>query len=201
MKSVTDGSWGSTFGSALHLCGKDLKGSIVGIVGLGRIGLAVSQRIIPFGIKKVLYSGSSAKPYAKDIGAEFVPFKELLAQSDFVIACCSINKANHKLFNEDAFKAMKPSAILINTSRGILIDQEALYTALKTGQIYAAGLDVTSPEPLPVDHPLHTLPNCTIIPHLGSASVNTRLSMVDLTVRNILAGLRGETLPSPVPTP
>lgn len=198
MQTVVDGSWGSTFGSALHLCGKELKGSTVGIVGLGRIGFAIAKRLVGFQVDKLLYCGSSAKPYASEVGAEFVPFTDLLARSDFVIACCSINPSNHKLFNKEAFKAMKSSAIFINTSRGILVDQEALYSALTSGEIYAAGLDVTSPEPLPTDHPLISLPNCTVIPHLGSASVTTRLAMVDLTARNVLAGLKGEKLPSPV---
>lgn len=200
MKSVTDGSWGSTFGSALYLCGKDLKNSIVGIVGLGRIGFAVAKRLKGFDVSKIVYCGSSPKPYASDIGAEFLPFSELLEKSDFVIACCSINQNNRNLFNKDAFQKMKSSAIFVNTSRGVLVNQEDLYTALTTGQINAAGLDVTSPEPLPTDHPLLSLPNCTVIPHLGSASVNTRLAMVELTARNVLAGLKGEPLPAQVPT-
>lgn len=199
MRATVDGTWGTSFCSGMYLCGKDLKNSTVGIVGLGRIGFAVARRMRVFDISQLLYCGSAPKDYASEIGATFVGFNELLAKSDFVIACCSINPSNHKLFNAAAFKAMKTSAIFINTTRGILVDQEALYTALTSGEIYAAGLDVTTPEPLPTDHPLLSLPNCTIVPHLGSASVTTRRAMAELSARNVLAGLKGEKLITPVP--
>lgn len=199
MADVVNGKWGSTWNNSLYLCGKDIKGSTVGIVGLGRIGLGVAKRLRPFGISRLLYCGRSERDCASEVGAEYVAFDDLLKQSDFVIACCSMNPSNHKLFNVDAFKKMKSSAILVNVSRGILIDQDALYDALRTGEIHAAGLDVTTPEPLPVNHPLLTLPNCTVLPHLGSASVNARNAMADLTASNILAGLKGESLPAPVP--
>lgn len=201
MAAVMQGGWGSTWSNSLYLCGKDLKGSTIGIVGLGRIGLAVAKRLVPFGIARFLYCGRSPKDYASEVCAEFSTFDNLLAESDFVIACCSINPSNHKLFNAEAFKKMKSSAILINTSRGILVDQDALYDALRSGELHAAGLDVTTPEPLPIDHPLLTLPNCTVLPHLGSASVVARNAMADLTARNIIAGLKGESLEAHVPLP
>ncbi|XP_053400489.1 glyoxylate reductase/hydroxypyruvate reductase-like [Mercenaria mercenaria] len=200
MADVMNGVWGFTWSNSLYLCGKNIKGSTVGIVGLGRIGFEVARRLKAFGISHLMYCGRTPKDYASEVDGEFVAFDDLLKQSDFVIACCSINPSNHKLFSAEAFKKMKSSAILVNVSRGVLIDQDALYDALKTGELYAAGIDATTPEPLPVDHPLLTLPNCTVLPHLGSASINTRHAMANLTTRNILAGLKGEPLPAPVPS-
>lgn len=173
--------------------------STVGIVGLGRIGLAVAKRLQPFGVQKFLYSGNTKKEWASEINAEFVSFEHLLKESDFVVACCSMNKDNMGLFNKSAFSKMKNSAIFINTSRGALVNQEDLYDALKSGTILAAGLDVTSPEPLPREHPLHTLKNCVITPHIGSATVYARNAMAELAAKNLIAGLKGEKLPSPVP--
>jgi phosphoglycerate dehydrogenase-like enzyme len=111
-----------------------------------------------------------------------------------------LNAATHHLFDATAFARMKRSAILINTSRGGVVDQEALYTALATGQIAAAGLDVTTPEPLPPDHPLLTLPNCVVLPHIGSASVATRTRMAVMAADNLVAGVTGQPLPNPVAT-
>ncbi|KAK3099547.1 hypothetical protein FSP39_006093 [Pinctada imbricata] len=196
--AVHEGGWG-TWGGGMYLCGKQITGSVVGIVGLGRIGLAVAMRLQPFGVSQFLYSGNSAKPWASDVNAKFVKFDTLLQQSDFVIACCSMNAQNKGLFNKDAFSKMKDSAIFINTSRGVLVNQEDLYDALKSGKILAAGLDVATPEPLPKDHPLKTLKNCVITPHLGSATTQARNLMAELTAKNVLAGLKGEALPSPVP--
>ncbi|XP_052791394.1 glyoxylate reductase/hydroxypyruvate reductase-like [Mya arenaria] len=199
VQAVSGGSWGSTWDSCLYLCGQELRGATVGIVGLGRIGLGVARRLRAFSIGRLMYCGRSPKDYAGEVEAEYVSFDQLLENSDFVIACCSVNPSNHNLFDAAAFKKMKKSAILINTSRGILVDQDALYDALSSGEILRAGLDVTSPEPFPPDHRLLTLPNCLVLPHLGSASMRARHAMVDLAVRNTLAGLRGEPLETPVP--
>ena len=125
---------------------------------MDRIGLAVPKRLQLFGVSKFLYSGRTQNSGA----AEFVTFDNLLRESDFVIACCSMNEENKGIFNKGAFAKMKSNAIFINTSRGVLVNQKDLYTALTTGQIMAADLDVTTPEPLPVDNPLHALGNCYI---------------------------------------
>ena len=193
-----EGGWG-TWAGGMYICGKEITGSTVGIVGLGRIGLAVAKRMQPFGVSKFLYCGNTEKSWASEVNAEFVPFSTLLQQSDFVIACCSINEGNKGLFNKEAFSHMKPSAIFINTSRGVLVNQDDLYQALTSGQILAAGLDVTTPEPLPKDAPLKMLKNCVILPHLGSATTKARNLMSELTAKNVLAGLKGDSLPSPVP--
>jgi glyoxylate/hydroxypyruvate reductase len=195
VNAVKSGEW-STW-SPLWMCGRGLAGSTVGIVGLGRIGKAVASCLRPFGVKSILYTGRARKPSAEtEVGAEFVPLDSLLEKSDFVIASCPMTKETEKLFNRRAFSKMKRSAIFVNTSRGGVVDQDDLYEALKNGTIAAAGLDVTTPEPLPVDHRLLELSNCVILPHIGSATVETRTKMAELTARNILAGLSGSPMPS-----
>jgi len=134
----------------------------------------------------------------KDVGAVYTSMDDLLTKSDFVIACCALNESTKGMFNKDAFSKMKKSAIFINTSRGGVVNQEDLVEALKMKQIKAAGLDVTTPEPLPTDHPLFSLDNCVILPHIGSAEVQTRIGMAVLGVQNILAGLDGADMPARV---
>uniref|UniRef100_A0A8C4QIH4 Glyoxylate reductase/hydroxypyruvate reductase n=1 Tax=Eptatretus burgeri TaxID=7764 RepID=A0A8C4QIH4_EPTBU len=194
---VKSGGW-STW-KPLWMCGQGLPNSTVGIVGLGRIGCAVAERLKPFGVERFLYCGRQPKPEKADrLGAHFVPLPTLLAESDFVVLCCSLTPETREMFAEDAFRKMKNSAIFINTSRGAMVDQDALYSALQEGQIAAAGLDVTTPEPLPTDHPLLSLKNCVVLPHIGSATVATRTSMSILTAENILAGLQDQPMPAEV---
>ena len=126
---------------------------------------------------------------------KYVELQEALAQSDFVSLHVPLTPQTHHLIGEAEFRVMKPSSILVNTARGAVVDTEALYQALAKGLIGGAALDVTDPEPIPASHPLLTLPNCLIIPHLGSASVATRTRMACMAVENIIAGLRGEVLP------
>ncbi|XP_060062993.1 glyoxylate reductase/hydroxypyruvate reductase-like [Ylistrum balloti] len=187
-----------TWQNALFFSGHEITDSTIGIVGLGRIGMAVAKRLKAFKVAKFLYTGNSQKSYAEEVKAEFVSFDKLLKNSYFVIACCSINANNRGLFNKAAFKKMKKPAIFINVSRGVLVNQDDLIEALTTGEIYGAALDVTTPEPLPLDNPLHSLKNCLMTPHIGSVSYKARNGMASLTARNIMAGIRGEDLPSPV---
>ncbi|BFZ22416.1 hypothetical protein BsWGS_25455 [Bradybaena similaris] len=196
-QAVRSGTWGKQWDNGLWLTGKQLAGSVIGIVGLGRIGFATAKRLAAFEPSRIVYTGSSPKDYAKQIRADFLTFDELLKVSDFVIATCSINASSKGMFGIEAFKKMKTSAIFINVTRGALVDQDALYEALSTNQIAAAGLDVSTPEPLPPDHKLLTLKNFVLLPHLGSATIPTRTAMFELTVDNILAGLNGLPLPSP----
>lgn len=180
------------------MTGLDIFGSTVGIVGLGRIGAAVAQRLAGFNCR-ILYSGPNPKPdVAEPLGAEYVDMDTLLAESDFISIHSPYNEATHHMFSTDAFEKMKPNAILINTSRGGTVDQEALYQALVDGKIAAAGLDVTTPESLPPDHKLLTLPNCVILPHVGSASIATRTQMALMAADNLIAGVQGEPLPNGV---
>lgn len=197
LRAVHEGVWGTRWDNSLWLAGHEISNSVVGIVGLGRIGFATAKRLRAFDPAKILYCGNSEKPEAAEIGAEFVSLDDLLAKADFVIATCAITNKTRGLFNQTAFQKMKSSAIFINVTRGQLVDQEALYQALTTNQIAAAGIDVTTPEPLPTNHKLLSLNNCTVTPHLGSATTVTRTKMCDVTVENILAGLEDKPLPSP----
>jgi len=193
-KALKNGEWRSW--SPLWMCGPQLSGSTVGIVGLGNIGQAVMSRLKPFGVRKFVYSGRNKKDAGQENGAEFVSFEDLLKISDFVIITCSYSPDLHKKFNKNAFSLMKNSSILINTSRGGIIDQEDLIEALKSGQIFAAGLDVMTPEPLPSEHPLTHVDNCVLVPHLGSATIQTRTEMMTMTVKNIIAGLNDQKMPA-----
>ncbi|CAF1336673.1 unnamed protein product [Rotaria sp. Silwood1] len=196
MRAVRNGEWGTSC-NAMWMCGKPLINSTIGIVGLGRIGLAIARRLQPFSIKRVLYSGTREKYFDSDNDKKlfkFVSFEELLHESDFVIIACALNEKTANMFNKKAFEHMKNDAILINIARGGIIDQDALYDALKNGQIGAAGLDVTVPEPLPTDHPLLTLDNCTIFPHIGSADLYARHQMVQISVDNLLNFFTGKPM-------
>ncbi len=191
------------------LLGADIFGSTLGIVGFGRIGQAMARRAQGFGMK-VLAAGSPRQdceaPEARREGGmdnissdeapiTFVDFHTALRDSDFVSLHVPFTSDTHHLMSTSEFQLMKRSSILINTSRGAVVDSAALFQALHAGTIGGAALDVTDPEPLPVSHPLLTLPNCLVIPHLGSASMATRSRMADMAVENLIAGLRGECLP------
>ncbi|NXP18422.1 GRHPR reductase, partial [Scytalopus superciliaris] len=192
----TGGCGGWTTWKPLWMCGYGLSDSTVGIIGLGRIGQAIARRLKPFGVKKFLYTGSGPKPEcAAEFGAEFVPLTRLAEESDFVVVSCALTPATQGMCNKDFFSRMKKTSVFVNTSRGAVVNQEDLYDALAQGQIAAAGLDVTTPEPLPTDHPLLSLKNCVILPHIGSATYATRNTMAVLAANNLLAGLRGEPMP------
>ncbi|XP_043206122.1 glyoxylate reductase/hydroxypyruvate reductase-like [Amphibalanus amphitrite] len=195
-QQIYNGGWAGCAWSPLWMCGQGLAGSTAGIVGLGRIGQGVAARLRPFNVSTILYTGRTERPEAAALGAQFVPFDELLARSDFVIVTCALNDDTRGLFNEAAFGKMKSNAVLINASRGGTVDQEALAAALRSGRIQAAGLDVMTPEPLPPTHPLANMTNCTLTPHVGSATVKSRTDMATLTARNILTGLDGAQMPA-----
>ena len=194
--AVQSGTWPTW--RPMWMTGRDIHGSTVGLVGLGRIGSAFARMLGGFGCR-ILYTGPREKPEAaREVGATFVPMDTLLEESDFVAVHCPLNDQTRSLFSAEAFRKMKPTAVLINTSRGGVIDQEALYDALVNGEIAAAGLDVTDPEPLPAEHPLVSLDNCVILPHIGSATVATRTKMAVMTTENLLAGVEGRPLPNGV---
>lgn len=187
------GGWGTW--RTLWLCGHELANSTVGIFGLGRIGVAIAERLAPFKVKRFIYTDVAPRPeLASQINAEFVSMDELARQSDFLAVCCALTPETKESCNKDLFTKMKKTSIFINTSRGGVINQEDLYEALSTGQIAGAGLDVTVPEPLPTSHPLFTLNNCVILPHIASASYTTRNAMSSLAANNLLLGLRGEPM-------
>ncbi|XP_038222648.1 glyoxylate reductase/hydroxypyruvate reductase-like [Zerene cesonia] len=176
---------------------RHINGTTVGIVGLGGIGQAVVRRLKGFDVGKFVYSGRTDKPEAKALGVERVPIDQLLKESDYVLLCCPLTQETKHLINRETLKLMKDTSVIVNIGRGDIIDHEALYDALKEGRIFAAGLDVTSPEPISKDHPLVSLPNCLIIPHLGSATADTRDAMAKLSSQNILQAFEGKPMAYP----
>lgn len=185
--AARNGEW-STW-SPYWLTGRDLSQSTVGIIGLGAIGETVAKRLSGFGCN-VIYNSRSPKPeLEQSLGVSYHNLDDLLAESDFVTIHNALTPETEKMCNSEFFSKMKNTAIFINTGRGGLVDQEALYDALSSGQIYAAGIDVTTPEPLPTNHPLFSLKNCTILPHIGSASIRTRDEMVESVVRKLASHL------------
>lgn len=180
------------------LLGADLTGATLGIIGLGRIGRAMTRRASGFDMRLIAHDPSASSESAAALGVSLVSLDTLLVESDFVSVHTPLTDATRHLINAEALRRMKRTAILINTARGPIVDQQALYAALKEGQIAHAALDVTDPEPIPADDPLLTLPNITIVPHIGSASVRTRNRMAEIAAENLLAGLRGDSLPHQV---
>jgi glyoxylate reductase len=176
--------------------GQDLGGKTLGIVGMGRIGFATAKRLHHGWGMKVLYTARTDKPDAdKELKARRVELDTLLAESDYVSVHVDLNPTTKGMFNREAFAKMKKTAVFVNSARGPHVDQPALAEALRNGTIFAAGLDVTDPEPLPPDNELYSLPNCVIAPHIASATVGTRNAMARLCANNLLAGVRGEPLP------
>ncbi|KAF7722414.1 hypothetical protein EC973_003153 [Apophysomyces ossiformis] len=146
----------------------EFTGKTLGVIGLGRIGAAVAHRLKAFGISRILYSGRTEKVEAQEqLNAEFVPLDTLLNQSDYVVVCCALNAETKHMLNYDAFTKMKKTAVFVNTARGDIVKQDDLIRALEENVIAAAGLDVTTPEPLPTDNKLFQLPNCVVLPHIG----------------------------------
>jgi len=192
---VRAGKW-RTWGPTL-LLGHDVHGATLGIVGMGRIGRALTRRAAGFGVRVIYfdpYCDAGKGPY---IGVMVrCDLNELLAEADFVSLHVPLTDDTYHLINAETLARMKPTAVLINTSRGPVVDADALYDALAAGRIAYAALDVTEPEPLPADHKLLTLSNCLVVPHIASASWATRTRMAIMAAENLLAGLRGERLPN-----
>ncbi len=194
---VREGRW-RTWGPML-LMGVDVHGATLGIVGFGRIGREMARRARGFGMRILYQDVNPATPEDEaELGARRVEMDELLRESDFVSLHVNLTDETHHLIDADALRAMKRTAVLVNTSRGPVVDPEALERALVDGEIFAAGLDVTDPEPLPADHPLVRLPNCVVVPHIASATGVTRGKMAAMAAANLLAGVRGERLPTPI---
>ncbi len=187
---VRAGKW-QTWGPTL-LMGQDVGGATLGIVGFGRIGQALAKMASGFDMKILAYDTYKNEEAASEAGATYVELDELLHQSDFVSLHVALTEETHHLIGADELKAMKSTAVLINAARGPVVDTDALVAALKDGEIFAAALDVTEPEPLPADHPLVSLPNAIVVPHIASASVSTRNKMAALAANNLVAGLNGD---------
>ena len=176
--------------------GVDLIGRTLGVVGLGRIGQAMARRCHGgWGMRIVYHDPVSRQHAEQELGARRVDWETLLKESDFVSVHTDLNEATRGMFDARAFRQMKPTAVFVNTARGPIHVARDLHRALSEGWIFAAGLDVTEPEPIPLDDPLLTLPNCVIAPHIASATISSRNGMAEIAAGNLLAGLRGEPLP------
>ncbi len=186
---VRAGRW-RTWGPSI-LLGRDVFGATLGIVGMGDVGAAVAKRARGFGMRIVYHSNSRKPRLERRYGMTYLPLEELLRQSDFVTLHVPLTEETRRLISRRELGLMKESAVLMNTSRGSLVDQTALYEALKLGRIGGAALDVTDPEPIQPDDPLLTLENVVIVPHVASASVATREHMANLAAENLLTALRG----------
>ncbi|QEG40668.1 2-hydroxyacid dehydrogenase [Roseimaritima ulvae] len=194
---VRHGDWKTW--EPLGLIGVDLTGKTLGIIGMGRIGLAVACRMHAGWSMDVLYTARSPKPEAnQQVGGRHVDLDTLLANSDFISVHCPLSDETRGMLDAPQFAQMRSHVVLVNTARGEVIDQPALLKALTEKKIFAAGLDVTTPEPLPPEHPLVGLPQCVIAPHIGSASRDSREQMAMIAANNIIAGLNGRPLPHAV---
>lgn len=191
---VKAGYWGA-WDPAL-LLGQDIYGATLGIIGFGRIGQAVARRAKGFEMRVLVsHAHCVSEEILREAGVVQVSFDQVITESDFLSLHIPFTENTQHLINRGVLKRMKSTAILINTSRGKVVDQRALYHALKERQIAYAGLDVTDPEPLSVQDPILALPNCLVVPHIASASVSTRTKMAIMAVENLCAGLDGQPLP------
>jgi glyoxylate reductase len=176
--------------------GADLRGATLGIIGMGKIGKAVAERAKGFGLNIVYCKPTRDPTIEKASGMRYLPLDGLLRESDFVSLHCPLTPQTRGLIDEAALQKMKRTVVLVNTARGAVVVTDALVRALQEGWIAGAGIDVTDPEPLPPGHPLYDLPNCLVVPHIGSATHGTRRRMAEMACENLLAGLNGRTLPN-----
>jgi glyoxylate reductase len=193
---VRDGQW-KTWSPTLFV-GTDVHHAILGIVGLGRIGQEMAKRARGFDMDVVYYDVFRREELERDHGYRYADIDTLLAESDFVTVHVDLNDQTRGMFSTEAFRKMKRTAYLINAARGPIVDTDALYEAVKSGEIAGAGLDVTDPEPLPADHPLLTLEKVVVCPHIASASIQTRTKMAILAAENIVAVLNGQKAKTPL---
>jgi glyoxylate reductase len=177
-----------------YMLGNEVHGMTLGIIGLGSIGRQVARRARAFDMTVLYFNRRRREDAERELGVVYASFEGLLQRADYVMLCCPLTDETRNLINAAALARMKPTATLVNIARGGVVDTQALYEALRDGKIARAALDVTEPEPLPRDHPLLKLDSLTIVPHLGSATVETRRKMAENSVINLMRGLRGEPL-------
>jgi glyoxylate reductase len=195
-KSIEANEWGSW--SLNYMTGQQVSGATLGIVGAGRIGSAVARRATGFDMP-ILYHNRRPVPMLEiATGAQYRPLDDLLREADCIVVLVPLTPETRGMFGAREFALMKPTAVFVNVSRGPVVDEAALYDALQQGRPWAAGLDVFAQEPIRADHPLLTLPNVVALPHIGSATVQTRLRMATLAAENLVAALTGQPVPNPV---
>ncbi|MBZ4653567.1 MAG: D-glycerate dehydrogenase [Peptococcaceae bacterium] len=197
-KFTREGKWKTW--EPLKFLGQDIYGAQLGLLGFGRIGCAVAKRARGFDMKVKYYDLFRNEQAEKELGVEYASIDEILTQSDFISLHVPLTKDTRHLINKDSLKKMKKNAVIINTARGPIINEDDLYEALVNGTIWAAGLDVMDPEPPRADHPLFKLDNVIVLPHIASASIATRNKMALMAAENMIAGLRGEIPPNLVNT-
>ncbi len=181
------GAWSPTF-----MLGREVYGKVLGIIGLGRIGTAVARRAKGFNMKVLYYDRKRREELEKELGVEYRSIEEILKEADIVSLHVPLTKETYHMIGEKELKMMKPTAILINTARGAVVDTNALIKALEEGWIAGAGLDVFEKEPLPEGHPITKFKNVVLTPHIGSATFETRAKMAELAVDNLISVLKGE---------
>ena len=175
--------------------GQEIHHATIGIVGMGRIGYAVAKRALGFDMKVLYFKRNRRADWEEELGIEYATLDRLLESSDFVTLHPPMSSETHRLIGKKELVMMKPNAILVNIARGGVVDHDALYHALVNGEIAGAALDVTEPEPINTNHPLLSLDNILICPHLGSATVQTRMKMAQMAHDNLISGLNGDLLP------
>jgi glyoxylate reductase len=196
-QSIIAGDWG--FYDPNANLGIELYGKTLGIFGLGKIGLEMAKKCkAAYGMNVIYHNRRQNEAAEKEIGAEYVSFDELLQRSDVLSVHANLSKETKGLFNQDAFDKMKPTSIFINTARGEEHNEADLLQALQNKVIWGAGLDVTNPEPMAKDNQLLFMPSVCVLPHIGSATVETRNAMAIKAAQNIIAGLQGKRLPNVV---
>lgn len=193
---VRQGRW-ETWGLTLFL-GQEVFSATLGLIGFGRIGRAMAKRAQGFDMEILYYDLDRNLEAERELGAKYRSLDELLSSSDFVSLHVNLSEDTHGLIGARELSLMKPTATLINTARGPIVDPEALYQALRENRIAYAALDVTVPEPLPANDKLLSLPNIIIVPHIASATVTSRTQMCLMAIQNLVSGLHGEPLPFPV---
>lgn len=194
--TIYQDNWGDW--APFTLAGSDVHDKTLGIVGMGRIGEAVARRAKGFNMKTVYHNRSRKEAAERELGLTYVTQNELLETADFVVSLVPLTPETKEMFDENAFEKMKPTAVFINASRGGVVNESDLYEALKNKKITAAGLDVYKEEPISATHPFASLPNALLLPHIGSATVQTREAMAKLCLENITAVLEGNEVKTPV---
>ena len=194
--AAINGQW--TYWKPYWMTGHDLNNATVGIIGFGRIGKSVATRLNGFKCKLIYFDIRRDENAEKVLGVEFNSLDEVLQMSDFLTLHVAPSKETNNMINKDTLSKMKSSAVLVNTSRGSLVNTDDLAEALKNKVIFAAGIDTVTPEPLPVDHPLFKLDNCIVLPHIASATNDTRDKMGLLAADNLIKGLSGHPMPKEI---
>lgn len=194
-KKIINGDW--AFFEPTADLGIELNGVTLGIYGLGKIGMEMAKKCVgAYGMKVIYHNRNRNEDAEQELNATYVSFPELLAQSDVLSVHTALTPETEGVFDLDAFKQMKTSSIFVNTARGKIHNEKDLLIALKKGMIWGAGLDVTDPEPMDPGNELLNMPNVSVLPHIGSATVETRNAMAELAAKNIVAGLRNDKLPN-----